>query len=184
MKKVFVSFLFLLLCMASVRCSVTVKHFEDWVPLETRSDSVRIAASDTSMRNDSGSEMLQQHLRTVSARSSRSTAINVDNWPSKMDAHLLALHPTEEQYYVQFAIHVDGMTAAIFQSFTGQPLLSMVSDRAFVSVGSRSWAQKARAFPGVVFVASRSHASKVYICSPCFLYMHVSWLGNLRSGCS
>jgi hypothetical protein len=71
------------------------------------------------------------------------------------------LLPNEEQHYVQFAIRVDDITAAVFQSFTGRPLLSMVADKAFVAVGSKAWVLRARSFPGVVFVTSRSPASKV-----------------------
>jgi hypothetical protein len=64
-------------------------------------------------------------------------------------AALSMLLPDEEQYYVQFAIPVNDLTAAVFESFTGRRLLSMVADRAFVAVGSSDWRQRAQSFPGV-----------------------------------
>jgi hypothetical protein len=88
------------------------------------------------------------------------------DWPHRTNINSAGLLLTnDEQYYVQFAIRVDGITAEVFQSFTGRPLLSMVADKAFVAVGNSAWVLRARAFPGVVFVTSRNPASKVNMCS-------------------
>jgi hypothetical protein len=166
MKVAFTNFFICLHWIVSVHCSASERHFDNWSPLETRSGNVHIVASDTSMLADSEKsvETLQYHMSYVSARSSSSSAgFSGVDWPPKINAHLLSLLPNEEQHYVQFAIRVDGVTAAVFESFTGRPLLSMVADKAFVAVGCSAWTQRARAFPGVVFVASRSHESKVDI---------------------
>ena len=157
-----------LLWAASVHCnSLAVQHFEDWAPLETLCDSVHVTASDTStlVESDSILETFEHHIRSVAARSSRQGA-NLFDWPHRTNINSAGLLLTnDEQYYVQFAIRVDGITAEVFQSFTGRPLLSMVADKAFVAVGNSAWVLRARAFPGVVFVTSRNPASKVNMCS-------------------
>jgi hypothetical protein len=150
---------------ASAQCSAHVSDFEEWAPLETNADRVRIAACDTSMLVDGGSSRhaIERYVNAEIARRSSATT-DGSPWQPKTNmygAALSMLLPDEEQYYVQFAIHVNDLTAAVFESFTGRRLLSMVADRAFVAVGSRDWRRRAQAFPGVVFVSARSHASKV-----------------------
>ena len=156
----FTSAFLLVILLASAQCSTHVPDFEEWAPLETNADSVRISACDTSMLVDGGSSRhaLERYVKADIARA------GTDGFEGKTNmygAALSMLLPDEEQYYVQFAIPVNDLTAAVFESFTGRRLLSMVADRAFVAVGSRDWRQRALAFPGVVFVSARSHASKV-----------------------
>jgi hypothetical protein len=103
------------------------------------------------------------------------------NWPPKMKMYgsgLRSLMPNEEQYYVQFAMRVNDLTAAVFQSFTGRPLLGMIADRAFVAVGSRDWMQLALEFPGTAFVSVRSPTSKVSACALSNLRCLIVWLAD------
>jgi hypothetical protein len=154
----FTSAFLLVILLASAQCSTHVPDFQDWAPLETNADSVRISACDTSMLVDGGSSRhaLERYVKADIARA------GTDGFKkTNMYAALSMLLPDEEQYYVQFAIPVNDATAAVFESFTGRRLLSMVADRAFVAVGSSDWRQRAQSFPGVVFVSARSHASKV-----------------------
>jgi hypothetical protein len=161
----FTSAFLLVILPASAQCSTHVPDFEEWVPLETNADSVRISASDTSMLVDGGSSRhaIERYVNAEIAQRS-STGTDGFPWQPKTNMYAAALStllPDEEQYYVQFAMHINDLTAAVFESFTGRRLLSMVADRAFVAVGSRDWRRRAQAFPGVVFVSARSHASKV-----------------------
>lgn len=148
----------------ALRCNATIHHFEDWTPLQTVTDSVRISTNDTSMLVPSDTDGLEQHMKFIALRSTSRSSTDDINWPPKMrlnGAGLKTLLPNEEQYYVQFATRVNDVTAAVFESFTGRPLLSMVADRAFVAIGSRTWMTRAQAFPGVVFVTARKSTSKV-----------------------
>ena len=146
--------------------TATAQHFEDWAPLQTLSDSVRFVAADTSMHNDGGSSAraLEQHMADTGLLAAATEGVD---WPPRMKlggSSLRTLVEGDEQHYVQFATRVNDVTAAVFESLTGGALLSMVGDRAFVAVGCSAWAQRARAFPGVVFVAARGHHSKVSAC--------------------
>jgi hypothetical protein len=155
----------LLLLASSAVCGTRPHDFEDWAPLVTNTDSVHISASDTSVLVDghTSARAFERHMKSLVARIS-SSGPDASNWPPKMKiygAGLSTLMPNEEQYYVQFAMRVSDLTAAVFQSFTGRPLLGMIADRAFVAVGSRDWMRLALEFPGTAFVSIRSHASKV-----------------------
>jgi hypothetical protein len=149
---------------AASRCNATIHHFDDWTPLQTVTDSVRISTNDTSMFVASDIDGLEQHMKFIALSSTSRSSTDDINWPPKMrlnGAGLKTLLPNEEQYYIQFATRVNDVTAAVFESLTGRPLLSMVADRAFVAIGSRAWMTRAQAFPGVVFVTARNPTSKV-----------------------
>jgi len=158
----------LLTAVVPVHSSAAAEHFENWAPLETLTDSVHISAADSSLQVDGegSAQALERHMASIAAQHSHWHAAATEgvDWPPKMKlsgAELSTLLPEEEQHYVQFATRVNDVTAAVFESLTGRPLLSMVADRAFVAVGSSAWAQRARAFPGVFFVTVRGHDSKV-----------------------
>lgn len=154
----------LLLLLTTAHCSATC-DFKDWAPLETNADSVYISAADTSMLVDSrrSARAIERHIKSITARFAIPGTAGA-NWPPKMNlygAGLSILMQNEEQYYVQFAMRIDDMTAAVFESFTGRPLMSMVADKAFVAVGCKAWMQRALMFPGVAFVSARRYESKV-----------------------
>ena len=156
---------FLLLLLTTAHCSATVCDFKDWAPLETNADSVYISAADTSMLVDShrSARVIERHVKSITDRFAIPGTAGA-NWSPKMNlygAGLSLLMQNEEQYYVQFSMRIDDMTAAVFESFTGRPLMSMVADRAFVAVGCKAWMQRALIFPGVAFVSARRHESKV-----------------------
>jgi hypothetical protein len=67
----------------------------------------------------------------------------------------------DKQYFVQFSTSADIYTLAALGKFTGQRVISHVHDNLFIAIGSKSFAARARLFPGVAWVQERAGSDKV-----------------------
>jgi hypothetical protein len=67
----------------------------------------------------------------------------------------------DTQYFLQFSTSADIYTLAALAKFTGRRVISHVHENLFIAIGSKSFAAKARRFPGVAWVQERAGADKV-----------------------